>query len=111
MGRLETSGFRGWWPMLAHRRKHIDGTMTGRECFVDMKTGQVFEPEKGWSTNDLPYTTGETSSLQHQSDAFRHNFDLIDWSGGEVEASKEVQPEIEARRKFVSNFDNINWSR
>ena len=25
MGRLESHGYKGWWPMLAHRRKHLDG--------------------------------------------------------------------------------------
>jgi hypothetical protein len=58
MGRLETHGHNGWWPMLAHRRKHMDGTMTGRECFVDMRNGTICEPKDGWNTKDLPYATG-----------------------------------------------------
>jgi hypothetical protein len=107
MGRLETHGFKGWWPMLAHRRKHMDGTMTGRECFVDMRNGTICEPEKGWSTDSLPYATGEISSFQHQSDAFRENFDRIDWNGGKAEAAPDLTPEIKARRKFADNYDNI----
>ena len=92
MGRLgKTHGHNGWWPMLAHRRKHMDGTMTGRECFVDMRNGTVVASRRsGWGTKDLPYATGETSSLQHQTDAFRENFDRIDWNGGKVEAAPDV---------------------
>ena len=76
--------------MLAHRRKHMDGTMTGRECFVDMRNGTVVEPESGWDTKELPYATGETSSQQHQTDVFRENFDRIDWNGGKVKAAPDV---------------------
>jgi hypothetical protein len=111
MGRLETHGHKGWWPMLAHRRKHMDGTMTGRECFVDMRTGTVVEPESGWDTKELPYATGETSSQQHQTDVFRENFDRIDWNGGKVKAAPDVRPEIKARHKFVDNYDSIKWSQ
>ena len=46
-GTLKTHGHNGWWPMLAHRRKHMDGTMTGRECFVDMRNGTICEPKDG----------------------------------------------------------------
>jgi hypothetical protein len=111
MGRLESHGYKGWWPMLSHRRKHMDGTMTGRECFVDMKTGTICEPEKGWDTKDLPYATGETSSLQHQTDIFRENFDRINWNGGKAEATPDLQPETKARHKFVDNYDDIKWSQ
>jgi hypothetical protein len=110
MGRLETHGHKGWWPMLAHRRKHMDGTMTGRECFVDMSNGTVVEPERGWDTKELPYATGE-SSQQHQTDVFRENFDRIDWSDGQGEREPDLPPEIKARRKFVDNYDNIEWSQ
>jgi hypothetical protein len=106
-GTLKTHGHNGWWPMLAHRRKHMDGTMTGRECFVDMRNGTICEPEKGWNTDSLPYATGEISSFQHQSDAFRENFDRIDWNGGKAEAAPDLTPEIKARRKFADNYDNI----
>jgi hypothetical protein len=111
MGRLDTHGHKGWWPMLVHSRKRTDGVMVGREGFVDMRNGTICEPEDGWNTKDLPYATGETSSLQHQSDSFRENFDLIDWSGGKVEAAPDVQPAIEGRRKFVDNYDTIRWER
>ncbi|MFZ5452445.1 MAG: hypothetical protein ACOZF2_11345 [Thermodesulfobacteriota bacterium] len=109
MGKLETHGYRGWWPMLTHRRKCMDGTMIGRECFVDMRNGKIVEPEDGWSTKDLPYATGEQSSLQHQGDAFRENFDRIDWSGAELETPGGLPPEVEGRRKYVGNYDNIRW--
>ena len=85
--------------------------MTGRECFVDMRSGAICEPEHGWDTKDLPYATGETSSLQHQTDIFRENFDRIDWDVGKVEAAPDVQPETKARHKFVDHYDNIKWSQ
>jgi len=109
MGRLETHGYRGWWPMLKHRRKRLDGVMVGRECFVDMTQGKVFEPEDGWNAKDLPYATGETSSLQHQSDTFRENFELIDWNGARLEVAADVAPVTAARRKFAANYDDIRW--
>lgn len=109
MPELETHGYRGWWPMLAHRRKRMDGVMVGRECFVNMTRGEVYEPPDGWNTKDLPYPTGEVSSLQHQSDAFRENFDRIDWNEVRLEAPEDVRPEVEARRKFMNNYDAIRW--
>jgi hypothetical protein len=109
MPELDTHGHHGWWPMLAHRRRHVDGTMVGRECFVDMRNGNICEPEDGWSTKDLPYATGETSSFQHHSDAFRRNFDLIDWNRVETPGPEIIRPEIEARRKFVNNYNSIRW--
>lgn len=58
MAKLETHGHKAWWPMLIHQRKYSDGVMQGREGFVDMTTGKIAEPEKGWDTKDLPYPTG-----------------------------------------------------
>jgi hypothetical protein len=94
--------------MLKHRRKRLDGVMVGRECFVDMTQGKVFEPEDGWNTKDLPYATGETSS-QHQSDAFRENFELIEWNRARLEVPADMPPATEARRKFAANYDAIRW--
>jgi hypothetical protein len=62
MSELRTSGYKGWWPMLIHRRKTVGGAMVGREGFVNMKTRQICEPEKGWSTKDLPCPTGPTTA-------------------------------------------------
>jgi hypothetical protein len=87
----------------------MDGTMIGQECFVDMRNGKIVEPEDGWSTKDLPYATGEKSSLQHQGDAFRENFDRIDWNLVEMETARVLSPEVEGRRKYLSNYDNIRW--
>lgn len=111
MGKLETHGYRGWWPMLSHRRKYADGTMAGRECFVNMATGEVFEPEKGWSTKDLPYPTGEISSLQHQNDIFRARFDQIDWNVVKLVVAEDVRPEIAAQRNFLNHYDDIRWNQ
>lgn len=61
MGKLETHGHKGWWPMLIHRRKRlVNGEVyqEGREGFVNMTNQQICEPEKGWDTKDLPYATG-----------------------------------------------------
>lgn len=59
MSKLATHGHKAWWPMLIHRRKYAgDGAMEGREGFVDMTTGKIAEPEKGWDTKELPYPTG-----------------------------------------------------
>lgn len=58
MVKLETAGHKGWWPMLIHRRRTVDGKMIGREGFVNMMNQQICEPERGWNTRDLPYPTG-----------------------------------------------------
>jgi len=68
MGKLETSGYRGWWPMKKITGRHPDGSFKYAECFVNMarmREGEVsarqfetFVPEKGWD-GEPPYPTGE----------------------------------------------------
>lgn len=68
MGRLETSGYRGWWPMKKIVGRDEHGNFKYREVFVNMarmREGQpcsrrfeTYAPEEGWN-GEPPYPTGE----------------------------------------------------
>ncbi len=63
MSRLETSGYKGWWPMKRITGRDAEGNFKFAECFVNMARtrGRHFEtvcPEKGWN-GEPPYPTGE----------------------------------------------------
>ncbi|MDI6854407.1 MAG: hypothetical protein QME75_12480 [Deltaproteobacteria bacterium] len=70
MSRLETSGYRGWWPMRRITGRDAQGNFKFVECFVNMARtrGRKFEtvcPEDGWN-GEPPYPTGElTATARH----------------------------------------------
>lgn len=69
MGKLETSGYKGWWPMLEHkgRRVGVDGSRTqvGQPVLRNMLTGEICATEKGWDA-EPPSPTGELlASVRH----------------------------------------------
>jgi hypothetical protein len=76
----DTSGYKGWWPMKFYEGKNPDGTQKGTEGFRNVENGQEVSPENGWNGSP-PYPTGDLSSCRHVSDAYRHNYDLINWEG------------------------------
>lgn len=65
MGKLETSGYKGWWPMLMNvgRRVSPDGrrVQVGREVLRNMVTGEIVATEEGWNA-EPPAPTGELSA-------------------------------------------------
>lgn len=79
MGKMDTSGYGGWWPVKFFTGKGPGGQMQGQEGFRNVVNGQEIKPEDGWSTRELPYPTGDLSNCRHVSEAYRRNYDLIDW--------------------------------
>lgn len=77
MGKLETSGHKGWWPMLQHRGKTRSGEKVVQEVFRNMVTGEVYRPEDGWNGSP-PTTTGEP--IRQANDLYRENYDKIRWN-------------------------------
>ena len=66
MPRLETSGYKGWWPMIemTGRKRSADGRriQVGREVIRNMVTGETVE---GWDSIP-PCPTGETpANVRH----------------------------------------------
>lgn len=66
MGKLETSGYKGWWPMLENtgRRVTPDGkrVQVGKEVLRNMVTGETVD---GWDS-EPPSPTGELlASVRH----------------------------------------------
>lgn len=87
-GKLETAGYKGWWPMKKITGRDEHGNFKYREVFVNMarmREGQpcsrrfeTFAPEEGWN-GEPPYPTGESGSCRRVSEAYRRNYDLIRW--------------------------------
>jgi len=79
MPELRTGGYEGWWPVKEFLGKTRDGqTKIYRESFRNMENGQVFhDAQKGWD-GEPPYPTGDIAHIR-PSDAFRANYDLINW--------------------------------
>jgi hypothetical protein len=76
---MDTSGYRGWWPMKVFTGTGPDGEPQGRECFKSVVDGKIFTPENGWN-GEPPAPTGDLASCRHTpSDKFRQNYSLIKW--------------------------------
>lgn len=63
---MDTSGFKGWWPMRFFEGKGPGGQMQGQEGFRNVLTGQEFKPESGWD-GEPPCPTGDLGCARHAS--------------------------------------------
>lgn len=66
---LESSGYRGWWPMLQTTGRKIlaDGrrVKVGQEVLRNMQTGEVVVSDKGWNA-EPPRPSGDVdASVRH----------------------------------------------
>lgn len=75
MGKLETSGYKGWWPMKKITGRDAQGNFKYQEVYVNMarsREGQpcsrrfeTYAPDEGWN-GAPPYPTGEKPAhLKH----------------------------------------------
>jgi len=74
--KLETSGYKRYWPLKEFVGKDMRGNKIAKEVYRDMITGQVYAPANGWdgSPPDLP--SGERPAMS-ASDAYRENYKRI----------------------------------
>lgn len=86
MGKVETAGHKGWWPMRVFEGHNPDGTMQGREAFKSVVDGKLVIPEKGWN-GEPPHPTGDLANCRHVSEAYREGWERIWGSGRQPSAS------------------------
>lgn len=76
MSKLETFGYKKFWPMKQLEGVNADGSKRSTKGFRDMATGDFHAPENGWdgAPPDLP--SGE-KVLDVSSDLFKKNYKRI----------------------------------
>jgi len=79
MGVIETTGFRGWWPLREFCGKDSQGRKIVKEGFRNMTNGDFYATERGWD-DAPPYPTGEIAVLRTASETYRENYDKIRWN-------------------------------
>ena len=74
MSKLETSGYKRFWPMRELQGINPDGSKQAIEGYRDMLSGEFYAPENGWNgcPPDLP--DGEKIPDMN-SDLFRKNYE------------------------------------
>jgi len=80
---MNTSGYRGWWPLKFFEGKNWDGTPKTTEGFRNVLTGQEVMPEKGHN-GEPPCPTGDLATVRHSSDAYRQGWERI-WGAAQKE--------------------------
>ena len=83
---MNTSGYRGWWPLKFFEGKNWDGTPKTTEGFRNVLTGQEVTPEKGHN-GEPPYPTGDLATVRHSSDAYREGWEQI-WGPAKPEGER-----------------------
>jgi hypothetical protein len=78
MSKIETSGYKGWWPMMIHEGRNPDDSMRGSQGFKNVTTGETVVPRDGWN-GEPPGPTGDLACCHHASEAYRRGYDQINW--------------------------------
>lgn len=78
MGKVETSGHKGWWPVKFYEGRNPDGSTKTSEGFKNVLTNQEVIPREGWN-GEPPGPTGDLSNCRHVSEKYRQGYDLINW--------------------------------
>jgi len=112
MARLETHGYKGWWPLRQYLGKDKSGAKQSRPVFRNMVNGEVFRPPEGWD-GEPPYPTGDLSHVRGCSEKYAENFEQIAWEKNRESAPETalLTPEAQAARNYRANFDAIRWDR
>lgn len=83
MAKLETSGFKRYWPLKELMGHDSNGNRVTREVFRDIETGEIFVPMakdgtyQGWSGE--PTGAKPDQPTHSASDTYRQNYELIRW--------------------------------
>jgi len=105
----DTSGYRGWRALQQKIGSNADGTEQTIPVWRNVITGEFHRDHiQGWN-GEPPGPTGDISNLIHSSDAYKANFDRINWClvGGATPVKPAVRPEIQAKRNYEDNYDRI----
>ena len=78
MPRLETSGYKRFWPMRQLVGRRADGSKRSVKGYRNMLTGEFTTPEKGWSGSPPELPSGEMTPTV--SDKYAKNYEKIVWS-------------------------------
>jgi hypothetical protein len=73
MGKLETSGYKKFWPMRQFTGMNPDGSKNSIEVFRDMVSGEVHTHEDGWNGSPPDLPSGERDPIISSS-KFAENY-------------------------------------
>lgn len=96
MSKLQTSGYKKYWPVKSFEGKRPDGSKITAEVFRDMTTGEVHYPMDkdgrlmGWNGEPPPLESGEKPA-QTNNEKYLERFDLIEFDGGKLINGKWVK--------------------
>ena len=76
MSKLETHGYKKYWPIKQLEGVNADGSKRSTEGFRDMKTGEFHVPKNGWSGNPPDLPPGEKIP-DASSDLYKKNYVAI----------------------------------
>ena len=85
MGKIETSGYKKYWPVKAFEGKRPDGSKITSEVYRDMTTGEIHRPMDadgnltGWNGSPPEIESGGKMP-EKNSDLYRKNYNLIKWN-------------------------------
>jgi hypothetical protein len=100
VSKLETAGFKKWWPMRELQGRGENGEKLSREVFVNMASEEheTFVPtdkdgqELGWS-GSLPRSFGAKDGTTVYSSLYAANFEKISWDTPGPRRSQNVNEE------------------
>ena len=76
MPKLETTGYKKFWPLKQLVGHNQDGSKKSVEGFRNMKTGEFHAPEKGWNGEPPSLPSGEKKPTSN-SNKFSQNYPSI----------------------------------
>jgi len=84
MPKIQTSGYKKYWPLKAFEGRRPDGSKITSEVFRDMTTGDIHRPidedgkMAGWNGSPPELQPGEKIP-ERNNDLYKQNYDLIKW--------------------------------
>lgn len=78
MPRLESSGYKRYWPMRQLAGHNGDGSKRSVNGYRNMLSGEFHAPKNGWSGEPPALPSGEITPTV--SDKYAQNYDLIAWN-------------------------------
>ena len=96
MPKLQTSGYKKYWPLKAFEGKRPDGSKITSEVFRDMTTGDIHYPIdkdgnlQGWNGEPPPLPSGEKPA-HTDNERYLKNYDMVKFDGGKLVNGKWVR--------------------
>jgi hypothetical protein len=85
MAKLETYGYKPWWPMKEFMGRGPKGQKLYGEVYRNMQTGEAHFPQKddgeslGWDGEPPELPNGEKSQRTAVNNAYRRGYEQIRW--------------------------------